>query len=313
MNKDQVAFGIDIGGTNTKVGLFNHSGTLLSYMIHPTAKQDGPLKFVEQLAQECDQILFKEIGIHLGDPRLVGVGVGAPMANYFTGRVENAPNLGWKNVPLKDIFAEKFKTNAVIENDANLAAVGEKKWGAGKDLTDFILITLGTGVGAGLILNGKLYRGHQGLGGEGGHIIIPHEKKRLCSCGGLNHLESYLSAKGIKQTISELIQEEWTIEKLGNEFKKSNDQATLIINAIAEELATGFVTMAVLFGPQAFIIGGGVSKLGQAFNEVVLKKFDELVHYSLKGKVKIITANLSSDKGAIYGGAAHIIDEVFNS
>src|SRR5690606_11101683 len=114
--------------------------------------------------------------------------------------VESAPNLGWKNVPLMKIVAEKFKTNAVIENDANLAAVGEKKRGVGKGLTDFILITLGTGVGAGLILDGKLYRGHNALGAEGGHIIIPHDKKRLCSCGGVNHLESYLSAKGINQT-----------------------------------------------------------------------------------------------------------------
>ncbi len=312
MNKDQVAFGIDIGGTNTKIGLFDYSGTLLSFRTIPTPKATEPALFIEQLAQECDHILASELKLHLGDPKIVGVGAGAPMANYFTGRVDHAPNLGWKEVPLKKLFEEKFKTHAVIENDANLAAVGENKWGAGKDLSDFILITLGTGVGSGLILNGKLYRGNNALGGEGGHIIIPHEKKRLCSCGGLNHIESYLSAKGIKQTIFELIGEEWTIEKLGIEFKANNLRAVTIIDTIATELATGFVSMAVLMGPQAFIIGGGVSKLGDSFNQVVLKKFDELVHFSLKGKVKIITASLSSDKGAIYGGAAHIIDEVFS-
>jgi len=188
--------------------------------------------------------------------------------------------------------------------------VGEKKWGAGKNLTDFILITLGTGVGAGLILDGKLYRGYNALGAEGGHIIIPHEKKRLCSCGGMNHLESYLSAKGIKETISELTHEEWTIEKLGSLFRDGDLKATAIINQIATELATGFVSMGVLFGPQAFIIGGGVSKLGESFNQVVKKKMDEMIHFSLKGKINIITATLSSDKGAVYGGAAHIFDEV---
>lgn len=312
MKNDQVAFGIDIGGTNTKIGLFDHAGNLVSYRTLPTAKSDEPALFIEQLAQECEHILASELGIKLGNPRIVGVGAGAPMANYFTGRVDHAPNLGWKNVPLKNLFAEKFKTNAVIENDANLAAVGESKWGAGKDLQDFILITLGTGVGAGLILDSKLYRGHNALGGEGGHIIIPHEKKRLCSCGGMNHLESYLSAKGIKQTISELTGEEWSIEKLGTEFKAGNLRAETIIKTIADELATGFATMAVLFGPQAFVIGGGVSKLGDPFFQVVLKRFDELVHFSLKGKVKIIGASLSADKGAIYGGAAHIIDEVFS-
>ncbi len=313
MKNDQVAIGIDIGGTNTKIGLFDHAGVLLSYRTHPTPKASDPAPFIDQLAQECDQLLVSECGFHLGDSRLVGVGAGAPMANYFTGRVDNAPNLGWRNVPLRDLFAEKFKTNAVIENDANLAAVGEKRWGAGKDFSDFILITLGTGVGTGLILNGKLYRGFNALGAEGGHLIIPHDKQRLCSCGGLNHLESYLSAKGIKQTITELTGEEWTIEKLGVEFKNGNLRAQTIINCIAQELATGFVSIAVLFGPQAFVIGGGVSKLGDPFFAVVLRKFDELVHFSLKGKVRIIGASLSSDKGAIYGGAAHIIDEVFQA
>lgn len=310
MKNDQVAIGIDIGGTNTKIGVFDQSGYLKNFRTIPTDKSIAPELFVERLAQECDSMLTSEYKIHLGDQRILGVGAGAPMANYFTGWVQEAPNLSWKNVPLKKLFQDKFKTEAVIENDANLAAVGEKRWGAGKNFNDFILITLGTGVGAGLILNGKLYRGHDALGGEGGHIILAHKKQRLCSCGGLNHLESFLSAKGIKQTIHELISEDWTIEKLGTEFKKGNHRADTIINTIAQELAMGLASMAVLFGPQAFIIGGGVSKLGESFNQVVLKKFDELVHYSLKGKVKIITATLSSDKGAIYGGAAHIMDEV---
>lgn len=310
MKKDQIAFGIDIGGTNTKMGIFDIEGKLLSFRTIPTAKAEDPALFIEHLAQESEHMLSSELKMKLGDPRIIGVGAGAPMANYFTGSVEHAPNLGWKNVPLKKYFEKYFKCPAVIENDANLAAVGEKKWGSGKDLTDFILITLGTGVGAGLILDGKLYRGFNALGAEGGHIIIPHEKKRLCSCGGMNHLESFLSAKGIKETISDLTHEDWTIERLGILFREGDLKATAIINQIATELATGFVSMGVLFGPQAFIIGGGVSKLGESFNQVVQKKMDELIHFSLKGKIKILTATLSSDKGAVYGGAAHIFDEV---
>ena len=310
MNKEQIAIGIDIGGTNTKMGIFDVEGKLISFRTIPTAKTDDPALFIEHLSQETEHMLQSELKIKLGDTRIVGLGAGAPMANYFTGAVEHAPNLGWKNVPLRKLFEKYFSCPAVIENDANLAAVGEKKWGAGKDLTDFVLITLGTGVGSGLILDGKLYRGHNALGGEGGHIIIPHEKKRLCSCGGMNHLESYLSAKGIKETISELTKEEWTIEKLGTLYRGGDLKATAIINQIAEELATGFVSMGVLFGPQAFIIGGGVSKLGDSFNQVVKKKMDEIIHFSLKGKIQILTASLSSDKGAVYGGAAHIFDEV---
>jgi glucokinase len=232
------------------------------------------------------------------------------MANYYTGKVSEAPNLGWKDVALKDLFTKHFGLQAVIENDANLAAVGEKRWGAGKDLADFILITLGTGVGAGLILGNKLYRGHDALGAEGGHVLIPHEKKRLCSCGGMNHLESYLSARGIKQTIHELTGEDWTIEKLGALYQEGNQRAKTIISTIAEELATGLTSMAVMFGPEAFIIGGGVSKLGDPFNVVIREKLDELVHFSLKGKIKVISATVSSDKGAIFGGAAHIFEEV---
>ena len=310
MKNDSVAFGIDIGGTNTKIGLFDYSGNLLSFRTLPTVKSTEPALFIEQLAQECNHILKSELGISLGDPRIIGLGAGAPMANYFTGEVDHAPNLGWTNVPLQKLFEQHFKCKAVIENDANLAAVGENKWGAGKELKDFILITLGTGVGSGLILDGKLYRGHNALGGEGGHVIIPHDKRRLCSCGGMNHLESYLSAKGIKQTIHELTGEEWTIEKLGTLFRDGDLKAKTIISTIADELAHGLVSMAVLTGPQAFIIGGGVSKLGETFNEVVRKKMDELIHFSLKGKVQIKTSNLSSDKGAVYGGAAHIFDEV---
>ncbi|WP_408096161.1 ROK family protein [Peredibacter sp. HCB2-198] len=310
MKNEHVAFGIDIGGTNTKIGLFDQSGNLLAFHTLPTDKTMSPEQFIEQLARESQRLLSTELKIELGDSRILGLGAGAPVANYYTGRIEHAPNLGWTNVPLRDLFQEKFKCQAVIENDANLAAVGENRWGAGKDLKDFVLITLGTGVGTGLILDGKLYRGHNALGAEGGHIIIPHDKKRLCSCGGLNHLESYLSAKGIKQTIHELTGEEWKIEKLGTLFKEKDLRATTIIHTIADELVSGLVSIAVLFGPQAFVIGGGVSKLGDSFNQVLKKKLDELVHFSLTGKIDIVTASLSSDKGAVYGGAAHIFDEV---
>ena len=310
MNKAQLAFGIDIGGTNTKMGIFDLAGNLISFRTIPTEKTEEPALFIERLAQESQAMLEQELQMMLGDPRIAGVGAGAPMANYFTGEVANAPNLGWKQVPLKSLFEKFFKCPAVIENDANLAAVGEKKWGSGKELDDFVLITLGTGVGAGLILDGKLYRGNQALGAEGGHIILPHSKVRPCTCGGENHLESYLSAKGIKQTIKEMTNEDWTIEKLGILYKEGHPKAQEVMNQIATEFATGLVSIGVLFGPQAFIIGGGVSKLGEPFNQLVLKKMNELIHFSLKGKIKIITASLSSDKGAVYGGAAHIFDEV---
>lgn len=310
MKKDHISIGIDIGGTNTKIGIFDMSGALLSFKMHPTPKDTAPALFIEQLSQECDQMLKADLNLKLGEKRIIGVGVGAPMANYYTGKVEDAPNLGWKNVPLKDLVRQHFKTEAIIENDANLAAVGEKYWGTGRDLSDFILVTLGTGVGTGLILNNKLYRGHAALGGEGGHVLIPHAEKRLCSCGGMNHLESYLSARGIKQTIKEFTGEDWTIEKLGSLYHQGDHKAKTIISTIADELVSGLVSMSVLLGPEAFIIGGGVSKLGVQFNEVIQEKLDNLVHFSLKGKIKIISASVSAEKGAVYGGGALVFEEL---
>ncbi len=310
MELNQFAFGIDIGGTNTKIGLFDQDGNLLGFKKISTLKEIKPSEFVERLAQESQELL-KSIGpISLGDSKIIGVGAGAPMANYYTGSVDYAPNLGWRDVPLKKLFEQYFKCPAVIENDANLAAVGEKKWGSGKDLKDLVLVTLGTGVGTGLILDGKLYRGHSALGAEGGHIIIPHSKNRVCSCGGLNHLESYLSSKGIQETVKEITGQNWTVEELGEHFNKAEEGANNVINQITKELATGLATMGVLFGPQAFILGGGVSKLGDSFNKILKAKLEEVIHFSLRGKIEIITATLSSDKGAVYGGAAHIFDEV---
>lgn len=310
MNNEQYAFGIDIGGTNTKIGFFNHAGQLISFKSVSTLKELPPAQFIEYIAQESYELISREANILKGDPRIIGVGAGAPMANYYTGSISEAPNLGWKDVPLKQLFQQYFGIPSVIENDANLAAVGEKKWGVGRDFADFVLITLGTGVGGGLILNNRLYRGNGALGGEAGHIIIPHEKRRLCSCGGMNHLESYLSAKGIKQTIFELTGEHLTIEKLGILFRDNDHRASTIINTIADELANGLASIACVLGPEAFIIGGGVSKLGQSFNDVILEKFNEKVHFSLKGKVQVLSATVSAEKGAINGGAAHIFDEV---
>lgn len=313
MKERLFSIGIDIGGTNTKIGIFENSGHLLAFKSYPTSKDLSPEKFIEKIAQECFQQFCPDLELVPGDPRILGVGAGAPMANYFSGIIEKAPNLGWNNVPLKEYLEKYFKVNSFIENDANLAALGEKKWGAGVKFSDFVLITLGTGVGSGLILNNQLYRGHNGLGAEGGHIIIPSEAKRTCSCGGINHLESFLSAKGIKQTIQELTKENWSLENLGEEFHNSNENAILIMNKIAEELATGLASMAVLFGPESFIIGGGISKLGNQFNNIVLEKFNRIVHYSLKNKIQILNSILSSEKGAIFGGAALVLNEVANS
>jgi len=309
MSQQRFAIGIDIGGTNTKLGILNPGGELLAYHHLPTSKSLSAEQFIEQLAQESQQLFTAMNHPGIGDSSIRGLAAGAPMANYMTGEVDYAPNLGWRDVPLKRLFEKYFKTPAQIENDANLAAIGEKKWGAGKSLSDFVLITLGTGVGSGLILGGKLYRGSQALGGEGGHVLIPHTKHRLCSCGGMDHVESYLSAKGIKQTIEEMTQSDLEIKQIGELFRQGDAQANAVMNQIALELGRGLASIGVILGPQAFVLGGGVSQLGLSFNELVRQKMDEEIHFSLRGKIQILTASLAADKGAVYGGAAMVFDE----
>jgi len=310
MNKTKIAIGIDIGGTNTKVGFINPEGDLLAYFSHPTDKNIPPSEFIKKLAKECEEKLHKQFDLKLGDAEILGVGAGAPMANFDSGMIEFAPNLGWSQVPLKKWISEAFKTPCLIENDANLAAIGEKKWGKGKNLTHFILVTLGTGVGTGLILDHKIFRGNKSLGGEGGHVLIPHHKTRVCSCGGVNHVESYLSAKGIKQTIFEETGENWSIEELAQKFNSHHPKALSIFEILAEELARGLETMSVLLAPEAFLIGGGVSKLGVNFDHLVQNKLNAIIHYSLKNKISVLHADLATDKGAVFGGAALIYEEI---
>jgi glucokinase len=308
-----MALGIDIGGTNTKIGLITNSGNLILDLKIPTNKEILPENFIHYLYLE----VFKNLSQKFNSPEqylpfLKGIGVGAPMANFESGRIDFAPNLGWKDVPLKSLFEKIFKLPTFIENDANLAALGEKRWGAGINLNHFILVTLGTGVGTGLILDGKLYRGNHALGAEGGHVLIPHHKSRVCSCGGTNHLESFLSAKGIKETILEITKENWSIEELGQKFSQNNAFAEEVLNVISEELARGLETMSVLLAPEAFIIGGGVSKLGLKFDRLVEKKLNNIIHYSLKDKIKVIPSSLSGEMGAIFGGAALLFQELRN-
>src|SRR5690606_28696081 len=137
-----------------KIGLFDQTGNMLAFHSLPTPKASEPEEFILQLTGECNKLLTETQSGSIGDPHIIGVGVGAPMANYYTGMIDNAPNLGWRDVPLRALVEKHFKAPCRIENDANLAAIGELLWGTGKGLQNFVLVTLGTGVGTGLILEG---------------------------------------------------------------------------------------------------------------------------------------------------------------
>ena len=180
-SKGKYAFGVDIGGTNTVVGLIDRAGKVLgtdSVKTQSLPVLEEYVKTVSNMARE----LLKKHNVALSE--LAGMGIGAPNANYYTGNIEKAPNLPWKQdkVPLAKMISEELGIPVTITNDANAAALGEKMYGAAKNINDFIMITLGTGVGSGIVIDGKLVYGHDGFAGELGHVIIERDG-RLCGCG----------------------------------------------------------------------------------------------------------------------------------
>src|SRR5215471_13190039 len=203
VNLDPLAIGVDIGGTGTKFGIVDRNGNVLYSSEMSTKKHKQVETFIDELFDHL-KILIDKSG---GTGRMRGIGVGAPNGNYYTGTVEYAPNLPWKGIiPLAKLIQNKFQLPTILTNDANAAAIGEMMYGAAKGMKDFIMITLGTGVGSGIVANGKLIYGHDGFAGELGHTIIIPEGRIHEGTGKHGSLESYASATGVKLTAIEMLQ-----------------------------------------------------------------------------------------------------------
>ena len=197
----KIVAGIDIGGTNTVLGLVDSNGNIVFKETIPT----GHFPFPEDLVALVCKHIKKSFHAFTNDYELAGVGIGAPNGNYFKGAIEFAPNLKWKGIiPLTKLFSEQLNCKALLTNDANAAALGEMIFGGAKGMKDFIFITLGTGLGSGIVVNGEMVYGHDGFAGEIGHVIMFPEG-RQCGCGRKGCLETYCSATGIKHTYSDLL------------------------------------------------------------------------------------------------------------
>ncbi len=202
MSKPYVV-GIDIGGTNTVFGIVDARGNVLASNSIKTAKHAKIEDYVEELYQELTRL----IDANNATDKILGIGIGAPNANYFSGMIEGSVNLPWPTpIPLADLVSEKFGIPVTITNDANAAAIGEMTYGAARGLKDFIMITLGTGVGSGIVINGQLVYGHDGNAGELGHVVIKRNNGRLCGCGRTGCLEAYCSATGVARTAREFLE-----------------------------------------------------------------------------------------------------------
>lgn len=311
---EQLAVGIDIGGTGTKFGIVDRVGNLLFSSEMSTRKHTTIESFIDELYLNLAPMIEQAGGIG----RIKGMGLGAPNGNYYTGTIEYAPNLPWKGIiPLAKLVENKFKLPVVLTNDANAAALGEMMYGAAQGMKDFIMITLGTGVGSGIVANGKLIYGHDGFAGELGHTIIIPDGRMHLGTGKKGSLESYASATGVTLTAIELLQKSKTPSTLRKIAEKDLDSkkvydAAMEGDELAKEifeytgkiLGMALANFVMFSSPEAIILFGGLTKAG----DLILKPTREHMEANLiqvfQNKVKILVSHLKESDAAILGASA---------
>lgn len=313
-SKDALAIGIDIGGTGTKYGIVNRDGNVLFSGEMSTKKHNTIETFIDELHEHLSVLIERAGGIG----RIVGIGMGAPNGNYYTGTIEYAPNLPWKGIiPIAKLTNEKFNLPVVLTNDANAAAIGEMMYGAAKGMKDFIMITLGTGVGSGIVANGQLIYGHDGFAGELGHTIVIPDGRMHEGTGKKGSLESYASATGVRLTALELLEKSNEHSLLRNADKENLDSKVVYEAAIkGDKLAleifefTGKIlglalANAVMFSsPEAIILFGGLTKAGDLILKPTREHMEENLIQVFQNKVKILVSHLKESDAAILGASA---------
>jgi glucokinase len=311
---EALAIGIDIGGTGTKFGIVDRVGNVLFSSEISTRKHSDVNTFIDELYTELSKLIDNVGGIG----RIKGIGVGAPNGNYYTGTIEYAPNLPWKGIiPLARMMEDKFKIPVVLTNDANAAAIGEMMYGAAQGMKDFIMITLGTGVGSGIVANGKLVYGHDGFAGELGHTTIIPNGRLHEGTGKRGSLESYASATGVRLTTLEILEKSTEPSSLRSVPADQIDskkvyEAAIAGDTVAKEIfeSTGTILGAALANfvmfssPEAIILFGGLTKAG----DLILKPTRESMEANLiqifQNKVKILVSHLKESDAAILGASA---------
>ena len=309
------AIGIDVGGTNTKFGVVNRKGEILIQDRIKTNEKENVEGFIDVLAEKL-QPMIDQFG---GPEAFVGIGMGAPNANYYQGTIEYAANLKWKGIiPMAEILEEKFKIPAKLTNDANAAAVGEMQYGVAKDMKNFITITLGTGVGSGIIIDGKIVLGHNGFAGELGHVIVRNGGRPHKGTGLNGSLEAYASATGVRDTAIEFLQanpdaqsllSSFTIDELTSETVfKCAEQGDKLANEIFEftgqVLGEALATFVLFSAPEAIVLFGGLTKAGDLIMKPTRQAMEDNLLQVFKNQVKIIFSDLKEADAAILGASA---------
>ena len=315
-NKPYV-IGLDLGGTNSVFGIVDAQGDIKA----TTAIKTGGFATAADYVNACVEALQVIIGQVGGIGTIKAMGIGAPNANYYNGTIEFAPNLPWAHdgvVPLADMFSQALGIPVAMTNDANAAAVGEMVYGVARGMKDFIVITLGTGVGSGIVVNGQLLYGHDGFAGELGHVtMIRGEEGRLCGCGRTGCLETYCSATGVARTARELLAktdrpsllrnmkaEDITSLDVAIAAGKGDNLANEIYQFTGKMLGEACADFAAFSSPEAFIFFGGMVKAGELIMKPIREAYDAHVMPIFRGKAQFLISGLDGASAAVLGASA---------
>lgn len=309
----QVALGVDIGGTNTKFGLVNHRGEILDKGSIRTDEFEQVEDFIDALYNKLKPLIDE----YCTERQFDGIGVGAPNANYYRGTIEQAPNLRWKGiVPFAELMTKKFGVPCKMTNDANAAALGEMMFGAARGMKDFIMITLGTGVGSGIISNGQLIYGHDGFAGELGHTIVKPGGRKHWSTGSEGSLEAYASATGISITAKKMRAEfpdsmlnDYPEEKIDSRVVhecalKGDPTAIEVFRYTGQKLGEALANFVMFSSPEAILLFGGVIKAGDFILKPTKLHMERNLLPIFRNKVKLVFSELDEADAAILGASA---------
>ena len=317
----QIALGIDIGGTNTKFGIVNHRGDILAKGALKTGDYEKVEDFIDALYEKVKPILEEFSKVN----DFKGIGIGAPNANFYKGTIEDAPNLKWKGViPFAEMIKKKFNSSCKMTNDANAAALGEMMYGGARGMQDFIMITLGTGVGSGIVANGALIYGHDGFAGELGHTIVKRNGRKHWSTGSEGSLEAYASATGITITAKKLRAE--FPNSLLNSFPeekinaaavyecamKGDETAIEVFRYTGQILGEALANFVMFSSPEAILLFGGVIKAGDLLLKPTKMHMEENLLPIFRDKVKLVLSELDEDGAAILGASALVWEKQNN-
>lgn len=308
--------GLDLGGTNSVFGIVDSRGDIKATTSIKTQGYDKVDDYVGA-SIEALQLIIDQVG---GIDKIKAMGIGAPNGNFYNGTIEFAPNLSWGHngiVPLAKMFSDKLGIPVALTNDANAAAIGEMTYGAARGMKNFIVITLGTGVGSGIVVNGQLVYGSDGFAGELGHVVVRRENGRSCGCGRFGCLEAYCSATGVARTARELLEtteepsmlrdmipDDITSLDVSIAAGKGDKLSQHVYQMTGEMLGEACADFAAFCSPEAFIFFGGLTKAGDLLMKPLKESYDKHVLKIYKDKAKFLISGLDGSSAAVLGASA---------